>query len=268
MHKENTDNRPTAEIIDAAYSVQDEEEYWHLIALLHERGSKTEFLAAKHLACEDDQVKREVGADILGQLGWAKRCFHDASVAILIQLLSDSVSDVIASAAFSLGHRNDPTAIPHLLQHIQHLNARVRHGVVLGLSCHDEKSAISGLITLSEDFDFDVRNWATFGLGSQCDMDTVELRRALLRRADDDEAEIRGEALIGLANRKDERVKERIIRELSREFFGNWAVEAAEVYPDKAYLPLLGVLLQQLGEEDRSYFFNQIKAAVSSCRNA
>ncbi len=162
----------------------------------------------------------------------------------------------------------DPVAVPHLLEHIRHPNARVRHGVTLGLSGLDEQAVISGLIVLAEDSDFDVKNWAVFGLGSQCDLDTAELREALLRRADDEEPEIRGEALIGLARRRDSRIRERIIRELAGEFHGDWAVEAAEIYPDTAYLPFLEALFERLGEEDRSsYFGNQINAAVAACKN-
>ncbi len=136
--------------------------------------------------------------------------------------------------------------------------------MAFGLSGLEEISAIAGLIALSEDTDFDTRNWATFGLGSQCDTDTVELRRALLRRTDDDEAEIRGEALIGLARRKDERVKKLVIRELSEKFHGNWAVEAAEIFPNRAYLPLLTGLLRRLAKEDRTYFADSINSALHS----
>lgn len=268
LSKQDFKNTSTADIIVAAYLTQDENEYWNCIALLHKRGSETEFLAAEQLAREDDPVRREIGADILGQLGWSADAFHDESVTLLIELLADSVPDVIASAAFSLGHRNDSIAVPHLLQHIQHPDTVVRHGVVSGLSGHDENSAVAGLIVLSGDQDFDVRNWATFGLGSQCDIDTADLREALLRRTEDEEPEIRGEALIGLARRKDKRVKERIIQELSGEFYGDWAVEAAEVYPDKLYLPLLEGLLRRLGDEDLSRFSDQINAAIAACKNA
>ena len=174
---------------------------------------------------------------------------------------------MIASAAFALGHRCDPVAIPHLLEHLHHPDAWVRQGITLGLSGFDEQAAVSGLIVLSEDLDYDVRNWAVFGLASQCDLDTSELRQALLRSANDQEPEIRGEALIGLARRKDERVKELVYKELSGEFHGDWAVEAAERYPDPAFIPLLEALLQQIGDKDRAHFGKHINAALAACQN-
>lgn len=127
MKSSNTEGKSTQELIDSAYIIQDEDEYWNVIAKLHERGSKTEYSAAKKLTDESDPVKREIGADILGQLGWSKHSYQEESVSILIKLLSDSEPDVIASAAFSLGHRNDPSAIPELLKLVNHSSPRVRH---------------------------------------------------------------------------------------------------------------------------------------------
>ena len=97
-----------------------------------------------------------------------------------------------------------------------------------GLSCLDDPEAIAGLIELSRDAATNVRDWATFGLGSMTEADTPELRAALLARVTDDDPETRGEALIGLANRRDERAIEPILHELAGEYHGGWALEAAE----------------------------------------
>ncbi|BBL75368.1 HEAT repeat domain-containing protein [Methylomagnum ishizawai] len=264
----NSDSRSTKELIESAYIIQDEGEYWHIIATLHERGSKTEFDAAKKLTDDPDPINREIGADMLGQLGWSKRTFHKKSVAILKKLLSDSEPDVIASAAFALGHRNDPSAIPELLKLTGHPNPWVRHGVAFGLSCHDDNSAVNGLILLSQDAEFDVRNWATFGLGSQCDIDNDQLRKALIERTNDPEPEIRGEALIGLAKRKDERVIDKIAQELTGEFFGIWAVEAVSLFPSQQFEPLLVDLLNSLFDENKKAFSDEIVKAITNCKNA
>ena len=260
------DPRTTADIIREAYSENDADEYWNLISILHRRGGRTEFSAAEELVHSKDPIDREIGASILGQLGWDKRPFHSESVSLLIKLLSDSVNDVISAAAFSLGHRNAIEAVQDLLKHINNPNNRVRYGVALGLSCLDDESAINGLITLSRDSDFDVRNWATFGLGSQCDIDTDSLRSALKDRTDDLEPEIRGEALIGLAERKDDSVIDKVIRELAGEFHGGWAIEAAEIYPHNKYIPLLSSIADKISDENKDYFSSQIKSALLACK--
>jgi HEAT repeat protein len=69
--------------------------------------------------------------------------------------------------------------------------------------------------------------------------DTPAIREALLRRLEDSDDDARGEALVGLASRQDNRVMEPLKRELSGEFVGSLAIEAAEEISDPRLLPLL-----------------------------
>lgn len=267
----NEEIRSTQELIAEAYTAykevnEDDDKYWPIIARLQKEGSSCEFEAAQILTKSDDPIKREIGADILGQLGWSKKCFHNESVAILIKLLSDEVDDVIASAAFSLGHRDDPCCIPYLIQLIEHKNPWVRNGVTFGLCGLNDEQAVNGLIKLSTDVDYDVRNWATFGLGSMCDIDTEELRKALFERLSEDDHEIRGEALVGLAKRKDENIKDALKKELSYPFNGSWVLEAAELMPDPEYCPLLQKLRKQIIEDyEPGRFVKDADKAIEAC---
>lgn len=266
----------TAELIAKAYiahkesddddeNEEKEDKYWRIIGELHKRGSSCEFNAAKTLTESKDIVERQIGANILGQLGWLEKTFHEESIAILIQLLSDEADGVIASAAFSLGHRNDPRGIPHLVKLIGHHNSRVRYGVVSGLSGFDDEQAVNALIQLSRDSDYDVRNWATFGLGTLCSMDTEELRKALIEKLSEEDHEIRGEALIGLARLKDENVKDAIMKELMGEFHGSWVLEAAEMMGDPEFCPLLRKLRVHIENEEDNYFLKDVDNAILAC---
>jgi len=89
------------------------------------------------------------------------------------------------------------------------------------------------LIALSVDADADVRDWATFGLGSLLELDTPELRAALEARLADESADVRDEALVGLAQRGDARMCDRIRAELVRDSVGILAVEAAAALGDR-----------------------------------
>ena len=55
-----------------------------------------------------------------------------------------------------------------------------------------------------EDADGEVRDWATFGLGTQCKADSPEIREALRKRTEDPYEDARSEAIWSLALRRDQ----------------------------------------------------------------
>lgn len=237
------------------------------LALVHFRGGRTEFDLGARYARSADSLDREVGADILAQLGWNDRRFPDESVAILLALLHDPAPRVISAAATALGHRQDPRAIPELLPLLRHPDPSVRLGVVNGLSWHDDAAAIRALAVLAGDEDRDVRNWAAFGLGQLTDLDLPELREALAKLLDDPDPEIRGEALIGLARRRDARVRAPLVRELEGPFYGSWCLEAAELLADPDLLKHLTDLKGRLPVEDAA-FAADFDRAILACGGA
>ena len=78
-----------------------------------------------------------------------------------------------------------------------------------------------------EDADADVRDWATFGLGVLGDQDTPEVREALFNRLNDQDVDVREEALVGLAKRRDTRILPDLISALEQSSIGGRVVEAA-----------------------------------------
>ena len=62
------------------------------------------------------------------------------------------------------------------------------------------------MLKLTADTDEDVRDWAAFGIGVLGDIDSPEVRDALAACLQDANEEVREEAMVGLAKRKDQRV--------------------------------------------------------------
>jgi HEAT repeat protein len=84
------------------------------------------------------------------------------------------------------------------------------------------------LIRLSSDDADEVREWATFGLGTILSLDTPEVRSALFARLDDTSAIVRDEALVGLARRRHHGVVERVAKRLRGDGVGSLVFRAAD----------------------------------------
>ena len=240
---------------------------WAAIRELHRRGGNEEFEAARSLLASPAAKERGRGVDILAQLNSPKWTLHERernASAVLAALAGESDPAVISSMGVALGHLDDPRAVGAMLPYKDHADANVRLSVVMALSPHPDPLSLQTLVELSSDPDEEVRNWATFSLGTQLEaVDTPELREALVARLQETNPEIRGEALVGLALRKDPRVLEPLKRELSGSSVIILAVEAAEVLGDPSLLPLLVQLRDAPGEAD-AYFQGVLQDAIAA----
>lgn len=215
--KYRSDRRATEELIHLVLTKDadaDNDDYWHPVWALQHRMSQI-LERVKELGDCNEEKARDIAATLLGQNGVENKVAVSECVGFLLGMLCREASPtVLTSIAFALGHLNDPRSIEALLPLKKHPQADVRYALVHALIDLDDERAIKALIDLSGDADRDVRNWATFGLGSQTTVDTPEVRTALADRLLEDDDEIRGEALVGLAKRGDRRVVEPLLREL------------------------------------------------------
>jgi HEAT repeat protein len=261
------DHRSTADLISAALTATDEDAAWDIITVLQHRGTREVLDAAAGLCDSDCPKERELAADILGQSRVRETTFHEESVSLLLGLLEREEDAAVLSATLSaLGQRREPRAISAILCWGKHPDAAVRLSVVFALLAHTDERAVNALIDLSADEDEAVRDWATFGLGSQIDTDTPAIRHALFQRLADSDATVRGEALIGLARRKDERVLPLLIQELGREDVSDLALEAAGEMGHPCLLPALVRLKERDGSGASCLHRSYLQSALDRCR--
>jgi hypothetical protein len=219
----------------------DSEEHWALVRELHRRGDVETFRAAVDWCRSDEMLLRCLGANLLGQLGYAdSHPFGEASVPVLVELLGDHEPDAVADALIALGHlgRGDTSVIATLAAHSE---ARVRYAVAVCVGPRTEDVATRTLVALMKDNDRDVRDWATFGLGDLGHADSPEVRAALAERLLDLDEEVRGEAMVGLANRSVTEVIPAILSEL-RTTGALLAIRAAGILGDSRFVPELSRL--------------------------
>jgi len=207
---------------------------WAAVKKLHLIGSQEVLEKAIALTHSDLPDHRARGADILAQLGVAplkhSNSFIPERLHALTQLLrTESDLEVVRSAIVALGHLEAAEGIRDVLKFAEHPNENIRYAVAISLptGLGDEPGVISTLIKLMSDSDSDVRDWATFGLGTQSDADSDRIREALYQRLQDTDEDTRAEAVVGLAKRRDLRVLPVIIEELERDEYGVLYEEAA-----------------------------------------
>ena len=212
----------------------EDEAAWDAVGALRRRGTEEVLQLAVGYCKSAVPLERARGLDVLAQLGarrpLSERPHVEDSVAIAIEYLRDENARVVSSAAWALAHLGGDTAISALIKMRANSDPDVRLAVATGMPGSPREDAIATLIELMDDADDKVRDWATFGLGTQSDLDTSVIREALRKRLSDSFQEARVEAIWGLAQRKDESGLRMLIDRLSAE---EWAegdkMAAAEI---------------------------------------
>src|ERR1017187_407547 len=261
-----SDKQSVKRLFQIAVSEFENKKAWKAINLLRRRGTREVFSSARKLCVSPMAKEREVGVNILAQIGSIRPVFLKQPVTLLIERLRDSSPRVVNAAGVGLGHRNDPRAIPYLVALKNHRDPRVRFGVAFGLARLARPLAIQTLFELSRDEDRDVRDYSTFGLGELIDGNTKSIRNALFARLKERDAEIRGQALIGLAKRKDPRVLKPLQKELMRRFQGGWSLEAAELACNPNLYPLLIGMRKHWKFPDEHWFTTSLNEAIAACK--
>jgi HEAT repeat protein len=188
---------------------------WEAVSVLRLRGTIEVFDLAKRYCDSQDPRARARALSVLAQLGAGKpdieRPFKDESVSIAINHLQDSDTETARCAAWALSHLGTQQAVRHLVTLKDHPDPEVRQAVACCTELRSHPDAVGVLLTLMEDSDDEVRDWATFSLGSgEVEtggvwhyVDSPEVRTAFCKRLEDGYEEARREAIWGLAKRKD-----------------------------------------------------------------
>ena len=244
------DPRSTMELVNVLLTNRDEDAdvagesaYWNAMSCLLQRGTGEVFNAAKSLSISECELEQRIGCGILAQLGSPVFPFAAESFPLVASVLrrTDHL-DTLANAICALGWLQDVRGVDLVLPYIDYKDEDIRYWVTHALTAMDQdKRSIDGLIRLSSDSSASVRDWAAFGLGSQTEMDSTAIREALIARLDDSDIIVRGEALVGLAKRQDQRVVEPLRQALESGVYGkevsDYAGEALDAIEEIARYP-------------------------------
>ncbi len=217
---------------------REEDVRWEIIRELSiERATRSIFERALQLAASKTPSECLVGIDVLNDFGPdANFPWRDETTAVLVGGLENAADDVVCSALSALG-KFGPTAAVDAVCDLAGCHddqtrlfvAQALPSFIRRLAHGGSDRALEALVRLTTDGVAVVRDWATFGLGSQTDVDTPQARVALAARLDDLDANTRDEALAALARRHDRRAVPALLRALDAEEVAYLAIEAAEL---------------------------------------
>lgn len=217
--------------------------YWDNIRELRSRANENIFKNCIKLTASSKPKERIIAIDILAQFGLTPRRFYKESKKVFFDFLKKEKNlKVLFATLYAIGHNNDKLTSQEvaLICSFQKNNDEgIREGLVSALLSVDNKLAIETLINLTTDKFAHIRDWATFGIGTQIDRDNKIIREALWKRVEDKNQDTKLEAIVGLAKRKDNRVKKIVERELINGEYGTLLFEAIEYLKDKSFIPFL-----------------------------
>ncbi len=217
------------------------------IDALRESGTRSAAERAMGLVQSADRNERLTGIDVMNDFG-AKQNFQFQSefAPLLVRTLETDDELQLLKAINCVAKTGTPAALGPLLRLASHRSKEVRLRVAQGLPSltrgerlSEDHPLVCELLNMMTDDDTDVRDWATFGIGSQVSVDGKLIRSALQVALNDPDEDVRAEALSGLVQRRDQCAYQELVRSLTNESVGRLAVKAAAVLGDERLTDIL-----------------------------
>jgi len=251
--------------VEAALATFDEGCRWELIGGIVEECPDDVLEMCRRMLCDETADGRSLGADILGRLVGIDPGARPAALNALREALSAEIEPcATASMVAALGHVGSAEAVDVIVGLAGSSDPGVRLAVAFAIATlspqplsHEVRFA---LIKLSGDVEPEVRDWATFGLGTLSSDDGPDVRAALLARTEDEQHTTRAEALFGLAVRRDPRAVPHLIRALESPMVVGLELDAAAEARDPRLLPALWAL-SRAGLADAG----RVRRAIDRC---
>ena len=155
MRRDDLAGRSNSELVGTALGLNGEEhEYWHAVAELQRRRTPDVMAVATSLTASPDARSRQLGLDIMGQLGYEEgRPFLEQVLPVALVLANDPDPSVRHSAISTLGHQWDVRALPAVLEQVKDPDPDVRWAAATAIpslvSSPPEPAAVEALIALT-----------------------------------------------------------------------------------------------------------------------
>ncbi|WP_445720816.1 hypothetical protein [Flavobacterium sp.] len=235
-------NYSNNEIFSRLINNKSKENYWNYISELRKRKTEDIFEKSISLTNTENQKEKIIGINILAQFGFPRKHKNQILKTFFDLLKTEKDKNVISSIFYGIGHNNEKLTekqIEQICAFKNHKSINVKFSLVSALLSIEQTKAIETLIELSNDKNSDVRDWATFGIGTQIEENNENIQNALWKRINDKDIDTKNEAIVGLAKRNVIGINEIIKTEIIGNEFNTLIFEAIEYTKDKELLNLL-----------------------------
>lgn len=205
---------------------------------------------------------RALAAFILGEIHLSTKEEKQVIDKLSDLALTDKSATVRSYAVVSFGRRcneakkNFSDSLISLAENtILDKSVNVRQSTAFILSMFDNKASIPLLIKLLKDSHSEVKDWAAFAVNVN-GYYTPEIRNCFVLLLNENNFDVRYEAIIGLSKMKDKRVTEVLMKELSKDVVYDEMVEVAGYLGNVALLPVLYEIKKKWG------LFNELNTAI------
>ncbi|SEG07662.1 hypothetical protein SAMN05421847_1466 [Halpernia humi] len=242
-------------LLEKALNTKHENSYWNTVFQLR-NFVDTEMIEKCFQLIESNEPKSQIlGIDILSQLGTERKKIIKKLLKIIFDIILRTDNEkLICSCLIAISHNNKNLTEKHLIiltSFKKSKSKEIRYALVFSLLSIENKIAIETLILLTKDRSPKVRDWATFGIGTQLEIDNPRIREILYVRCFDKDDQTKQEAIKGLSNRNDERVFEIILEEIKTENFGSLLFDTIlNIKNGNLFLPQLRLILSKTLQEE------------------
>lgn len=206
---------------------------------------------ASRLAVETRAESRELAAVVFRLVDPTDLAAWSRARHLAWQLVHDSSVEVRREAAISFACVAEDAGTA--LSELRHDDRPgVRLAVTLAMGQARGVVEVEALLTLLRDENVEVRRWAAFVLAASestsADATGPKLELALREALGDEDREVRGEAMVGLAKlgSRDDRFVEALRGSLRADSYDDWSLEAAEIVAGASVLESLSALRDEL----------------------
>lgn len=200
------DNPDINFLIKKAFKAKYKSYYWNHISKLRTYVNDEMISECFEMIDSDDAKFKQIGIDILCQSGNKRGNFVESLFDKIFEILrTTSDENLICTCLFAIGHNNQHLKTKHFktLEKFQHSESKeIRYALTFSLLGVENYKAVKMMIKLAQDRSLRVKDWATFGLGTQIEYDDEEIRRVLYKNCFSKDHQIRHEAIKGLAKRE------------------------------------------------------------------